>query len=234
MNTTYISGKIAWAVMENNGYSEVINLDSHKYLINHPNCIWFSNYYATFHPSGPNYRTLAAGHYITLDEEYGKEFPCVASLLQLQGKTTSVVSLAGDIATRHNPYKDMLAIYDADILPNQNIDYVKEFDHLYFGWNDLNNAHSGTLERADRNLSWLLKAIENSKWFQEEGGIFLFTWDESYCTIDPQHVFCAALSKQFTNKEDKRPLSHYNFCKTMYNNYGLSNSYLKDVVDMLF
>ena len=224
--------KLAWAVMENHGYKQTENLDSHLYLLHHPNCISFTNYYATNHPSGPNYRVLAAGNKVTNEETYGKEFPCLASCLQNVNKLTCVVNLAGNIALRHNPYMDMLAqgiLYKFNF---DNIDNLSQFDHLYFGWDDFNNAHSGSLQQADENLLELVKQIEQSKWFAD-GNILLFTWDESFTLFDEQHVNCFALSKQFSNQQDDRKLSHFDFCKTMYDNYGLVNSYVKSYQGLL-
>lgn len=227
--------------MENHGYKEVENLESHKYLRSHPNCIWYSNYFATNHPSGPNYRVLAAGNKVTDAETLGEEFPCIASLLAKQNKLTTVINLKGRIALRHDPYEDMLAPNIENFIMEESaninctiIDSATNiYEHVYFGWDDLNNAHSGPLEVADKNLLELVKAIELSQWFAQ-GNIFLFTWDESFDNTDIQHVACFALSKQFTNKEDSRSLNHFNFCKAMYNNYGLNNSYLKDITELLY
>lgn len=223
-----LKAKIAWAVMENHGFRETSNLKSHLYIRYHPNCIWYSNYYATNHPSGPNYRVLAAGTKITDDETYNEEFPCLASLIK--GKA-AVINLKGNIALRHNPYKDMCAPHD-NFTSYTDIDLFGQYNHLYFGWDDQNNAHSGSLEVADQNLLDLINHIEKSKWF-EEGNIFLFTWDESFADANNQ-VACFALSKQFQNKNDNRALGHYNFCKTMYDNYGLTSSYLKNITETLF
>ncbi len=236
------NAKIAWAVMENHGYKEVFDLKSHAYLRSHPNCIWYSNYFATNHPSGPNYRVMAAGDKVVDTETYEKPFPCLASELGKENKESTVINLKGIIALRHNPYEDMqvprinnllldkTSVFNSAIIDNANNIY----DHVYFGWDDLNNAHSGTLDVADKNLSDLIQAIELSQWFAQ-GNIFLFTWDESFDTSDlTQHVACFAFSKQFTNKEDTRQLNHFNFCKTMYNNYGLDNSYLKGITETLY
>lgn len=205
--------KLIWLVFENHGYSEVFDLPSHKHLAQ--NGVIFTNYFAATHPSGPNYRILASGNIQTPTEE------CNTTFVNLSSTPTRIFNLSKDyIATRHNPFLNNNCITIQKGSPDLFIpdEIPSDVNHVYLGFDDFNNAHSGPLYTADLNLSKVLYQLENSKWFDTQTNglypLFAFVWDESFLNNNNQ-VFCAFYSHGLTPGINNKRFDHYDFNRTM-------------------
>jgi hypothetical protein len=222
------ASKVAWAVMENHGYDQVKDLSSHQRLAK--TGAIFTNYFAVVHPSGPNYRTLACGDSVVPTEILDAYAPSVASNIGSGfaiNKTTNVNHLVGTIAARHNPYVDahcnthLKQIYcegDLTIMDTN-------ANHLYLGWDDENNAHSASLDIADKNLNNLLDVLDTATWFNTSSDglypLFMFVWDESLQGNDHNQVFCAFYGKGVKPGIYDKRYDHYSFNRTMTEIYQI-------------
>lgn len=216
------ASSVAWAVMENHGYAQVKDLPSHKYLLE--KAAVFTNYFSVVHPSGPNYRALACGDIIVPGEEFRGKADSIASVIQTQ----TIHLTDGDIAWRHNPYLDTGANPSTVRATKMKIPLWRLIDHsaphIYFGWDDLGNGHSASLEVADKNLTTLLTDIENSTWFNTSVAglypVFMFVWDEDLSDARNQ-VFAAMYGKGVKPGLYDTRHDHYDFNRTMTTIYDI-------------
>jgi len=207
---------LVWVVCENHGYHQVEGLQSHQRLLAEGAVL--TNYFSITHPSGPNYRSLAAGRYFTKNELLGEENPTFASAANVP---VTVWNYRGKPARRHNPFFDLKNQYDTvDTLA---FDDLPERCLLYVGMDDNNNGHSGPLSVADDNLMALIDGLEASSWFNREvdgryPALFV-VWDEAYTASN--QVFAAFLGRgvQAGAKSDVK-LNHFSFCRLCCENFG--------------
>lgn len=206
---------LVWVVCENHGIEQVRELPNHQLLRERGSVL--TNYFAVTHPSGPNYRSMAAGHYFTRDEHLGQEKATVATHLGIE---TVVWNFKGQPALRHNPFADLQSPHrkvtelDLETLPERCI--------LYVGMDDKNNAHSGPLAVADANIGELVQKLTASTWFNRPvSGLYpaLFvTWDEAYTASN--QVFAALLGRGVRPGSDcATRLDHYSFCRLITDNW---------------
>jgi hypothetical protein len=206
---------VVWVVCENHGYTQVKELQSHQLLASRGAVL--HNYFSVTHPSGPNYRSMAAGDYFSHDEHLGQEKPTIATHT---GVPALVWSYKGAPALRHNPLADLKSAHqkvtdlDLESLPASCI--------LYVGLDDQNNAHSGPLDTADQNLVELIGRLDASAWFNRpvDGRypVLFVTWDEAYTTSN--QVFAAFYGQgvQPGASLDTR-LDHFSFCRLVTDNW---------------
>ncbi len=210
----YFSSLI-WVVCENHGIEQVKDLPNHRLLATRGATL--SNYFSVTHPSGPNYRSMAAGEFWTREEHLGIERPTIVTQT---GVPALVWSFKGPPALRHNPLEDLksphqkIATLDPDTLPESCI--------LYVGMDDKNNAHSGPLAVADANLGELVQRLDRSSWFHRPVAgrypALFVVWDEAYTASN--QVFAALLGdgvQPGASCADK--LNHFSFCRLVTDNW---------------
>ena len=214
---------LLWVVFENHGFSEVAGLPSHQRLTR-TGCAC-ANYTAIIHPSGPNYRCLAGGQYVTLNETLDAPMDTIATRLGAVPRLRQFyVPWAGDSASRHQPFDDCHTPLEprATLSPAS----LPAACHVYLGLDDQHNAHSGPLADADAALTSLLDTLDGSSWFTTPvDGLYpaLFVvWDEVY-TDPANQVFAAWYGKgvRAGGAPDLLARNHYSFCRTVTDNWGL-------------
>lgn len=206
---------LVWVVCENHGIEQVKDLPSHKHLAERGALL--SNYFAVTHPSGPNYRSMAAGNFFTRDEHLGQAKATVATHL---GLDSVVWSFKGPPALRHNPFADLQSPHrkatelDLDTLPDSCI--------LYVGLDDKNNGHSGPLAVADDNIGELIARLDASAWFNRAVAgrypVLFVTWDEAYTASNQVFAALYGLGVQPGASCTTR-LNHYSFCRLITDNW---------------
>lgn len=215
---------LVWTVFENHGFSQVADLPSHKRLALGGSVM--TAYHGITHPSGPNYRALAAGEYWRADEFIDEKHLCIADALSGESIDTLLVNLKGVCAQRHNPFLDLHApfttLHPGSFMPDV---WSSKFKHMYLGWDDNNNGHSAPVEIADRNLNEILDALDSSVFFNTPvDGLypaFFIVWDEVYTDPD-NRVFAAWYGKGVKKGfQDTVFRNHYSFTATVLNNWSL-------------
>ncbi len=222
---------LVFGVLENRAYSTVETLPSHVRLAREGAVL--SNYDAIGHPSGPNYRAMISGEAWGTGEIVDAFHPSVASAAAalVPPVPTYVYHLAGTIAARHNPFVDLHAPLAAqrrgfDVFRRDLAGGLPPAALVYVGWDDDNDLHNGNFSLADRNVTNLLDALTESRWFTTPDGsgrypaLFL-TYDENDGRAG-NRVFAAwwgrGVSRGLTSP---RHHTHYGFCRTMTDNLGL-------------
>lgn len=206
---------LVWVVCENHGVEQVKDLPNHQILRQRGGLL--TSYFAVTHPSGPNYRSMAAGNFFTRDEHLDQPKATVITHLGIEAL---VWSFKGSPAARHNPFADMhsphrkVTTLDLDTLPESCI--------LYVGLDDKNNAHSGPLAVADDNLGELMQRLSDSAWFNRPVGgrypVLFVTWDEAYSASN--QVFAAFFGPGVRpGSSCATRLDHYSFCRLLTDNF---------------
>lgn len=223
---------LVWGVFENRPFEGVAALPSHRRLAREGTLL--ARYFAVAHPSGPNYRAMASGRTWGESEVIDTFHPTIASAAAQASRPipTYVYNLAGHIAQKHNPLVDLHAPLAAvrSGLDALRRDLGHELPHpclVYVGWDDANDLHNGDAARADRNLTVLLDTLAASRWFTtpDPSGRYpalFFCYDEDDGRHD-NHVFAACWGRGVRAglRSDARH-THYGFCRTMTDNWGLS------------
>ena len=224
---------LVWGVFENHGFAQVAALPSHRRLAEEG--ILFTRYFAVAHPSGPNYRAMVSGETWGDQEVVDTPHPTVGSVgaVATPPVPTYLYHLVGEMDQKHNPFVDLHApiARTRHGLDNLWADLqggptpLPERCLVYVGWDDENNMHSGSMERADANLSALLDVLGASPWFTmpDRNGRYpalFFTYDESDYHGD-NRVFAA-----FWGRGARRAAAsairhtHYGFCRTISDNWA--------------
>lgn len=219
MSTGPRFSSLVWVVGENHNLHEVVDLSSHRRL--REQGAFLSNYFAVTHPSGPNYRAMAAGRYWTRDERLDQQKPTFASQAKLP---VTVWKFRGWPARKHSPFYDlqtphsMVEDLDLETLPPRCV--------LYVGLDDNNNGHDGSLDVADANFNELMDRLQASAWFNTPvDGLYpalFLTWDEAYRARTNQ-VFAAFMGRGVKpGAEAVQELNHFSFCRLCCENFGVS------------
>jgi phosphatidylinositol-3-phosphatase len=223
---------LIFGVFENHGFNQVATLPSHRRLASEGTVL--TRYAAVTHPSGPNYRALISGETWSRAQTIDTFHPSVASqAAQLSPPVaTYVYHLSGEIAHRHDPFRDLRAPVAAVRrgLPALQRDLGGALETpalVYVGWDDSNNMHDGDPTRADQNLMALLNVLSAAPWFTtpDPDGRYpalFFCYDEDNARED-NHVFAAwwgrGVRRGFASPT---PHTHYSFCRTVTDNWGLA------------
>ncbi len=206
---------LVWVVCENHGFEQVKDLQSHQLIASRGAVM--TNYFSVTHPSGPNYRSMAAGNYFTHDEHLGQEKPTLVTQTSAAGL---VWSYKGSPALRHNPLADLKSAHMTS--SDLDLETLPEACILYVGMDDQNNGHSGSLAVADQNLVELIGRLDASAWFNRavdgKYPILFVTWDEAYTASN--QVFAGFLGPgvRAGTSSDAR-LDHFSFCRLVTDNW---------------
>lgn len=213
---------IVWTVMENKGYRQVKDLQSHRYLTERGALL--ANYRDAGHPSGPNYRVLVSGHDWTREQTYRKQVPTLATLMNEIGLPTLNWSYWGKPVLKHDPYRDLRSEViegsgevDPDRFPLNG--------QIFLGADDMNNSHDGPLARVDENLTRFIKRLEASRWFHQPDAlgrypVLAVTYDESFLGDD--HVYTVFYGEGVkAGYTSSKRYDHLSFCRTLTDNWGL-------------
>ena len=199
------SHHVWWVILENHEYGSIIGSPQAPFL----NSIaarygLATNYYATGHPSEPNYVALVAGSTrgVTSDGTYRLAGPSLFSQLQAAGLPWRVYAQddqtgcftgtlsgggsdgpgePGTYARKHNPAISFASVVDS---PAQcrNIEPLRAFDPSAGAFemivpNLTNDMHDGTIAQGDAFLRAFVPGIIASSAFRS-GGVLVVTFDE--------------------------------------------------------
>lgn len=225
---------LVWGVFENHSFAQVSALPSHRRLAREG--ILFTRYFAVAHPSGPNYRAMVSGETWGDQEVVDTLHPTVGSVgaAATPPVPTYLYHLVGKMDQKHDPFVDLHAPI---VRTRRGLDALwqdlqggptplPERCLVYVGWDDENNMHSGSPERADANLTALLDVLGASQWFAtpDRDGRYpalFFTYDEDDYRED-NRVFAA-----FWGRGVRRAAvsalqhTHFGFCRTISDNWAL-------------
>lgn len=201
-----------------------------------------TNYFATTHPSLPNYLALTSGstHGVTNDciptsADCVLNVPNIADLIEKSGRTwkeyakgmpsSCYTSNAGNYAPRHNPF-----VYYTDILKNParcethvvpfnrlNIDLrsTQTTPNFAFITPDLcSDMHSCPVRTGDDWLSRHVPAILNSPAFTKQKSLLIITWDEGDRSANKvATIFAGTAAKR--DFASARHYTHYSLLHTI-------------------
>jgi hypothetical protein len=221
MSTEARFSSLVWVVGENHNQREVLELSSHQRL--RQEGAFLSNYFAVTHPSGPNYRAMAAGRYWSHDERLDQQKPTFASEA---GVPVTVWNFRGAPLRKHNPFYDLKTEHQAVALEELDLEQLPPRCVLYVGLDDDNNGHDKPAEVFDANINALLDLLTASSWFNTSvDGLYpaLFvTWDEAYRARTNQ-VFAAFFGRGVKpGAESIQELNHFSFCRLCCESFGVS------------
>jgi phosphatidylinositol-3-phosphatase len=186
---------------ENHSYSQVIGNAAMPYLNSLAKKYGLAtNYYATAHPSLPNYFMLTAGHTITFNDNFTGVYSGnnIVRQLLLGGKTWKVYAeelpnvgyTGGDhlsYVRHHNPF-----VYFTDVVNSSvqklNVVPFTEFsadlasnslpNYSFVVPDNLDNGHSASLAQADAWLKSKISPLFNDPQFKASG-VLIIVFDES-------------------------------------------------------
>jgi phosphatidylinositol-3-phosphatase len=195
-----------WLIMlENKEYSSLLDNSEAPYFNSLAAKYGLANnYYATGHPSQPNYVALVAGSVagVTADGEYHLDRNNLFSQLSVAGQPWRVYAqdvpgvcftgasgggwldgpgAPGPYARKHNPAISFTSV-SADPLQCANIQPLAGFDpaagaYEFIVPNLINDMHNGTIAQGDAFLSAFVPLITSSPAFAA-GGVLFITFDE--------------------------------------------------------
>jgi len=199
------SRRVWWIILENHEAGSIIGSPQAPYLNSLVDRYGLAtNYYATSHPSEPNYVSLVAGSTlgVTSDGTYHLDSPSLFSELATAGLAWRVYAqddrpdcytgssayggtdgpgAPGAYARKHNPAISFVSVADH---PDQcrNIQPLAAFDPNAGAFemivpNLINDMHDGTLGQGDAFLKAFVPSITASPAF-EAGGVLFITFDE--------------------------------------------------------
>jgi acid phosphatase len=214
--------------MENKGYDQVAKLSSSQFLAQKGAVLTQS--YALTHPSGPNYRLLAAGKKFTPQYIHNHPEPNVAASYDTIGIPSYNWHPKGKTALKHDPYRQIHPSittwqrpFQPDLLPAR-CQVFLGLDHISNGHDPLLNVPQG-LKQINATVTELLAALDGSKWFNTPDAsgkypVFLMTYDESFGA--DQHIYTALYGRGVkTGYSSSKRYDHLSVCRTMTDNWGL-------------
>src|SRR5262249_38213556 len=139
------------------------------------------------------------------------------------GLPVTVWNYKGKPARRHNPFLDLKNAHEAKDAVD--LESLPERCLLYVGMDDQNNAHSGPLDVADRNLIELIDKLTASAWWNRpvDGAypLLFVTWDESYSAGNQVYAAFYGRGIRPGARSDTK-LDHFSFCRLCCENFGVA------------
>ncbi len=203
--TPFAVRHVWWIILENHEYSAIIGNAQAPYLNGLANRYGLAtNYYATGHPSEPNYVALVAGSTrgVTSDGVYDLAGPSLFSQLSAAGRSWRVYAqddqagcytgtsagggvdgpgAPGSYARKHNPAISFTSV-SGNPAQCRNIGPLQSFDPAAGQFelvipNLVNDMHDGSVGQGDAFLAAFVPAITGSPAFRA-GGVLIITFDE--------------------------------------------------------
>ena len=200
-------------VLENQGWSQVQNCQFIKYL--NENGAVFTKWHRATHPSGPNYRVMLSGQSWSNNEFDGVERENISKHIDYV-----VSNYRGIPAERHNPFKDMNPkTYQTNKEVSGLIGPCASL--VYLGMDDENDAHSGSLDIADKNIMDAINFFTKQVSVVSPRTLFMVTTDEGF-GLDYifNHVFTGFLGVGIkAGQKINSSLSHYNLARFLADNW---------------
>nr|WDD38898.1 paeoniflorin converting enzyme [Cunninghamella blakesleeana] len=239
-------------IFENNDYDKVIKNKYFKSLPVKYNGILLTNYYATTHPSQPNYIALISGSTAGTNEDDKSDIKRKNIVDLLEKKNISWKSYQEDYpghcnkkmdikdyARKHNPFMSFVNISEnkkrcANIVNSKQLDediknnQVPQF--VFYTPNLKNDAHDTSIKYASRWFKkYLEKRIQNKAF--NKNTMFVVTFDEDDGG-DENKVYTSLFGPDFhphnKSKKDNKKYNHYSLLRTIEDNWELGTLKQKD------
>lgn len=193
---------------ENHGYSQVIGNPAMPYLNSLAKKYGLAtNYFASAHPSLPNYFMLTTGELVAANDGFTGVYTGdnIVKHLLTSGKTWKVYAEAlpsvgyiggdsGNYARHHNPFVYFTDVRDSAVLRHSIVPFT-EFsrdlatnslpNYSFVVPTNLDNGHSASLAQADAWLRTRIEPLFNSPEFKASG-VLIIVFDEAL-TSDKSH-----------------------------------------------
>lgn len=240
-------GGVFLIVMENRGYSEILNSPDAPYLRELASRYGLAEQYrAITHPSLPNYLALIAGDTFGVRSNCTECFfdePNLADELEAHGRTWKsyqedlpfpcfLGDQSGGYVLRHNPFLYFQKIR-ADPVRCQravplgqlsaDLDSGSVPDLAWITPNLRHDMHDGSIAEGDQWLAeFVPRILESSAWL--DNGLLVITWDESSSldTLNGGHVPALFITKHARpGLRSSAPATHYHLLRTLEERWGL-------------
>jgi PKD repeat protein len=237
---------IVQIMMENHSFSEVIGAPYIASLANQGAV--GGNYFATDHPSLPNYAELTSGQsFPNAGSDCSPGPGCLSSARNLADTITasgrSWMSYAesmgtpcnpndsGNYASRHVPflyYTDIpAAACQANVVDYSNLandlKSTSLASYVFITPNLISDMHDGTVAQGDTWLSQNVPAILSSPAFTQQHSLLVVTWDEDDGSQNNQVAFIADGFGVKTGWVSSTQYNHYSWLRTIEASWSLSS-----------
>jgi len=228
---------IVIVVEENHSYREIKGNASAPYI----NSLMkaganFTNFYATQHPSQPNYLLLFSGSTQGVKNDkpiHSFSSDNLASSLQSKNYTfagyseglpkagfTGPYDLKTGYARKHNPWVNFTNVPKESNLPFTS--FPSKFENLptvsFVVPNLTHDIHDGTIRQGDEWLKANLSAY--AKWAPTHNSLLIVTWDEDD-TSDKNRIPTFIVGASVRQGEYTSRYNHYDLLRTIEDSYGL-------------
>ncbi|CAG8576445.1 6829_t:CDS:1 [Acaulospora morrowiae] len=236
-------------IFENTDYAEAVKDPYLKSLVNRPDGILLSNFYAVAHPSEPNYIAQIYGSTVGILDDADYSIPGENLVDLLEKKKISWKSYNenypgncypysfgpgnNSYARKHNPFISLETIYKspercAKIVNASQLDIdIKKDDVPQFSYyvpNQLNDAHDTNMTFAMGWFkSWLEPKLKQPAF--TENTLFFIVFDEAESKVTNQ-IFASLFGspvKPNPTHNDSTPYTHYSVLKTVEDNWNLGS-----------
>jgi len=249
VNATRPNPHVLVVLEENHEYSSIIGSSSAPYINSLANQYGLAtNWYATRHPSLPNYLALTSGSTQGVTDDCTSCGPFSGTSLGGELSTAGIPwkaymetmpsncytgGTSGSYAKKHNPF-----VYYSDVLGSTCASHVVPFTNFNgdmtgtsppdFAWvtpNLDNDMHDGSIATGDTWLKTNIAPVLASPWFANNG-IFILTWDEGSSSTgfngsSGGHIVTVVVSS-LSSQHLTVGGNHYGTLRAIEGAYGLS------------
>jgi hypothetical protein len=242
-----VPAHIVIVIDENKGYNQIIGSSSAPHinaLASDPSSALFTQSYALFHPSQPNYLELFSGSNqgVTTDNVPSNNPFTTANLARQlinAGKTYTTFSedlpsmgyngaTSGNYARKHNPEANWMGTGTNQIPTTTNQPFTA-FPSSNFAalptvclviGNLIDDMHSGNPEVSNGD-TWLYNNLYSYiQWAKTHNSLFIFTFDEDEGT-ENQRITTIFTGQMVAGGQYANTINHYNVLRTIEEMYGL-------------
>jgi len=234
--------------MENYGYSQIVGNSSAPYINSLINSYGVAaNYFATDHPSQPNYLELTSGTNAGISDDCTPPGSgCTANVtnlgdrLESAGKTwkaymedatsTCPTQDVNNYYTKHDPwvvYNDIrtnASRCNAHVVPYPKLsgDLANLPNFVFITPNECNDMHDCSIKTGDTWLSQQVPPILNSTAFTKQSSLLVIVWDEDDGSGSNQVAAIFAGSKVKRGFQSPTSYTHYSLLHTVESAWGLA------------
>jgi hypothetical protein len=232
-------------LMENHSYNEVIGAPYISSLA--AKGAVAGNYFATDHPSLPNYAELTSGQsFPNASSDCDPSSSCQSTARNLADTITGSArtwrsyeesmgspcnkSSSGNYAGKHNPFIYYTDISAASCQAND-VDYsalsgalaspTTLANYVFITPNLINDMHDGTVADGDTWLSQNVPTILNSAAFTQQHSLLVVVWDEDDGSQNNQVAMIAVGYHVKVGYVSSVPYDHYSLLRTVEASWGL-------------
>jgi len=232
---------VVWVWMENHGYNEVLNSGQAPYINSLASTYGLAtNYYATDHPSLPNYIEATSGSSQGIADDNGpsshpvgapsifSQLPGGQSRSLEEGMPSSCYgSDSGEYAVHHDPmayYTNLRPDCSSFDVPfGSSPDVSAKFTLITP--NVIDDMHDGTIAQGDAFLQSYIPELQATPQYKAGNTVIFVVWDEDGSggggPNESNHVICLVISAHTHGVADATPYTHYSLLRTTEELLGL-------------